>query len=132
MAFGLRPPKGIADLCGVWLNQVDQRIRSQICVGISASFWSIWLCKNDVTFDGKKIILLFAGYFQGNLLDTFLEHDAKEPQQTTTEVSVLHTRDHGYGDLRQARVVVFQEDRRIMLHLCFGSLFESCGLFLYA
>jgi hypothetical protein len=29
-------------------------------------------------------------------------------------------------------VVVFQEDRRIMLHLCFGSLFESCGLFLYA
>jgi hypothetical protein len=53
MAFGLRPPKDIADFCGVWLNQVDQRIRSQICVGISASFWSIWLCRNDVTFDGK-------------------------------------------------------------------------------
>jgi hypothetical protein len=55
MAFGLRPPKDIADLCGVWLNQVDQRIRSQICVGISAFFWFIWLCRNDVTFDGKKL-----------------------------------------------------------------------------
>jgi hypothetical protein len=54
MAFGLRPPKDIADLCGVWLNQVDQRIRSQICVGISAFFWSIW-CRNDVTFDGKRL-----------------------------------------------------------------------------
>jgi hypothetical protein len=55
MAFGLRPRKDIADLCGVWLNQVDQHIRSQICVGISAFFWSIWLCRNDVTFDGKRL-----------------------------------------------------------------------------
>jgi hypothetical protein len=38
MTFGLRPPKDIADLCGVWLNQVDQRIRSQICVVISVFF----------------------------------------------------------------------------------------------
>jgi hypothetical protein len=31
----------------------------------------------------------------------------KEAQQTTTEVGVSHTRDHSYGDLRQARVVIF-------------------------
>jgi hypothetical protein len=55
----------------------------------------------------EKIILLFAGYFQGNLLDTFLEHDAKEAQQTTTKVDVSHTGDHSYEDLRQARVAVF-------------------------
>jgi hypothetical protein len=36
MTFGLRPPKDIADFCGVWLSQVDQHIRSQICVEISA------------------------------------------------------------------------------------------------
>jgi hypothetical protein len=36
MEFGLQPPKDIIDLCGVLLNQVDQHMRSYICVGTSA------------------------------------------------------------------------------------------------
>jgi hypothetical protein len=58
-----------------------------------------------VTFD-KKIILLFAGYFQSNLLDTFLEHNAKGAKQTNTEVRLPLHRDHDYEDLRQAWAVV--------------------------
>jgi hypothetical protein len=41
----------------------------------------------------KKIILLFACYFQGNLLDSFLEHPAKGEQQITFEVGLSHIGD---------------------------------------
>jgi hypothetical protein len=75
-------------------------MRSLICVGTSAVLWSIWLCRNDVTFDKKKIILLFAGYFQGNLLDSFLEHPIKGEQQITCEVGLSHIGDYSYGGLR--------------------------------
>lgn len=57
-------------------------VRSLICVEASAILWYIWLCRNDVTFEKKKVILLFAGYFQGDLLDSFLEHPVKGEQQT--------------------------------------------------
>jgi hypothetical protein len=76
-------------------------------MGTSAILWSIWLCRNDVTFDKKKIILLFAGYFQGNLLDSFLEHLAKGVQQITFEVGTSHIGDFSYGGLHQTWVVVF-------------------------
>jgi hypothetical protein len=77
-------------------------MRSLICMGTSAILWSIWLCRNDVTFDKKKIILLFC-----NLLDSFLEHLAKGVQQITFEVGTSHIGDFSYGGLRQTWVVVF-------------------------
>jgi hypothetical protein len=43
-------------------------MRSLICMGTSAILWSIWLCRNDVTFDKKKIILLFCRLFSGQLI----------------------------------------------------------------
>jgi hypothetical protein len=46
-------------------------------MGRSTILWSIWIYRNDVIFNKKNIILLFADYFQGNLLDSFLEHSAK-------------------------------------------------------
>jgi hypothetical protein len=39
-------------------------------------FWSIWLRRKHVTFYIKKIILLFAYYFQSNIVDMFLEYPA--------------------------------------------------------
>jgi hypothetical protein len=30
-------------------------MRSLICMGTSAILWSIWLCRNDVTFDKKRL-----------------------------------------------------------------------------
>jgi hypothetical protein len=46
----------------------------------------------------KTTILLFAGCFQGNLLDPFLERPAKEEQQTFSEVGMSNDGDCGYGN----------------------------------
>jgi len=43
------------DLSGVCFQQTGQHMRSLICVGTSAILWSIWICRNDVTFDKKKL-----------------------------------------------------------------------------
>ena len=55
MAFGLQPPIDLEDISGVWFQQIGQHMRSLICVGTSAILWSIWLCRNDVTFDKKRL-----------------------------------------------------------------------------
>jgi hypothetical protein len=55
MSFGLQPPIDLEDLCGVWFQQTDQCMHSLICVGTSAILWSIWLCRNDVPFDKKRL-----------------------------------------------------------------------------
>ena len=56
-------------------------MRSIVCMRVSAILWSIWFCKNDVTFE-KKNILLLAGYFHGNLLDLFLKILQKESNRS--------------------------------------------------
>jgi hypothetical protein len=53
---------------------------------------AIWLCRNDAIFDKKRLLVL-AGYFQGYLLDSFLEHPAKGEQQITCEVGLSHIGD---------------------------------------
>lgn len=37
---------------------VDKSLLSLIIVGAAAVFWSIWLCRNDVVFDKKKVNLV--------------------------------------------------------------------------
>ena len=54
----------------------------------------------------KTTILLFIGCFQGNLLNPFLECPAKEERQTFSEVGMSHDGDRGYGNFRQAWMVV--------------------------
>ena len=56
MAFGLQPSIDLEDLSGVWFQQTGQHMHSLICVGTSVVLWSIWLCRNDVTFDKKNTI----------------------------------------------------------------------------
>ncbi|KQJ96815.1 hypothetical protein BRADI_3g27261v3, partial [Brachypodium distachyon] len=34
---------------------VDKTLRPLILVGATAVFWSIWLCRNDIVFDKKKM-----------------------------------------------------------------------------
>ena len=55
MAFGLQPPIDLEDLSGVCFQQTGQHMRSLICVGTSAILWSIWICRNDVTFEKKRL-----------------------------------------------------------------------------
>jgi hypothetical protein len=75
-AFGLQAPTNIADIYGVWLQQINLKMRPQVCVGVCAIFWYIWLCRNDAVFD-ENIIFLFAGYFHDHLLDAVLDHPSK-------------------------------------------------------
>ncbi|PNT67221.1 hypothetical protein BRADI_3g22914v3, partial [Brachypodium distachyon] len=34
---------------------VDKNLRPLILVGAATVFWSIWLCRNDIVFDRKKV-----------------------------------------------------------------------------
>jgi hypothetical protein len=38
-------------------------------VGLGIMFWSIWLSRNDIVFNKKTNLILYAGFVQGNLLD---------------------------------------------------------------
>jgi hypothetical protein len=60
-------------------------------------------------FDKKTTILLFAGCFQGNFLDLFLERPAKEERQTFSKVGKSHDGDCGYGNFRQPWMVVTEK-----------------------
>jgi hypothetical protein len=63
-AFGLRAPTNIADISGVCLQQINRKMRPQVCVGVCAIFWSIWLCRNDAVLMRKDYIIicrLFSG-----------------------------------------------------------------------
>ena len=55
---------------------------SLICVGTSAILWSIWLSRNDVTFDKKKIILLFHVIFRATYLTRLWNILQKENRST--------------------------------------------------
>ena len=56
MAFGLQAPIDLEDLSGVCFQQTGQHMRSLIREGTSVILWSVWLCRNDVTFDKKNTI----------------------------------------------------------------------------
>jgi hypothetical protein len=34
-----------------WLEGIDRKLKSQILVGASAIYWTIWLTRNDIVFD---------------------------------------------------------------------------------
>jgi len=78
-------------------------------MGSSAILWSIWLFRNEGIFDKKTTILLFAGCFQGNVLDPFLDRTAKEKRQTSSKVGMSHDGDFGYGNFCQAWMVVAEK-----------------------
>jgi hypothetical protein len=109
MAFNLEPPKDVTNLFRLWNVQIDQHLCSLICMGANAILWSIWLFRNEGIFDKKTTILLFAGCFQGNLLDPFLERLTKEEWQAFSEVGMWHDGDRDYGNFRQAWMVVAEK-----------------------
>jgi hypothetical protein len=57
--------------------------------------------KNDYT--------LICRLFQGSLLDPFLERPAEEERQTFSKVSMLLDGDCGYGNIRQAWMVIVEK-----------------------
>lgn len=54
IAFGIHLPTNVANLLGNWFYGVLPRLRAQILVGVAALCWAVWLCRNDVVFNGFK------------------------------------------------------------------------------
>ena len=53
VASNLYPPRSVANTFGNWLRGIDPTYRILIRVGAIAIIWSLWLCRNDMVFNGK-------------------------------------------------------------------------------
>jgi len=47
---------------GSWMSGLNKNLRSLSFLGAAATVWSLWLNRNDIVFEKKKILLSFAGY----------------------------------------------------------------------
>ena len=65
ISLGIQPPRNIANLLGNWLKGVQPRLRAQILVGVIALCWTVWLCQNDVVFNGSNDNFLLQVIFRG-------------------------------------------------------------------
>jgi hypothetical protein len=58
VASTLFPPRSITNICGNWLNGINDRFKKHIRVGAIAFIWSLWLCRNDKVFNNKNSSIL--------------------------------------------------------------------------
>jgi hypothetical protein len=61
VALGVSIPHRVSHLFGTWLEWISTMLKPIILLGTAVTIWSIWLCKNDLVFEKKKL-LFFAGY----------------------------------------------------------------------
>jgi hypothetical protein len=64
--FGLEFPVSINS---AWTLNMNSRTRKLVPVGIGTMLWSMWLSRNDIAFDKKTYLILYAGNIQGYILD---------------------------------------------------------------
>jgi hypothetical protein len=60
-----------------WLRGVNKDVKLLLLLGGAATCWSIWLSRNDIVFEKKKICLSCAGYLFGYPLATYLGYYAE-------------------------------------------------------
>jgi hypothetical protein len=53
MASNLYPPSSVVNMFDNWLRGIHNKFRILILVGALALIWSLWLCRNDLVFNGK-------------------------------------------------------------------------------
>lgn len=96
-------------LSGMWFQYIGQHMRSLVCVRVSAILWSIWFCKNDVTFDKNKIYSYLQVIFMAIFWTQFQNILQNGEQQITCEVGLSHIGDlaieifskHGWSFFRR-------------------------------
>lgn len=49
--FNVKPTTSIANLFGSWLNGIDRKSKELISIGVVATLWAIWNCRNDIIFN---------------------------------------------------------------------------------
>jgi exonuclease III len=64
-ATNLKQPRSIQHMFGNWLANQHKNIKPLIWVGVSAFFWAIWNCRNDVIFKKTKFISIMQVIFRG-------------------------------------------------------------------
>ena len=65
ISFGIHPPRNVASLLGNWLRGVQPKLKTQVFVGVAALCWAVWLCRNDVVFNGSNTNFLLQVIFRG-------------------------------------------------------------------
>ena len=54
IASNLYPPTCVTNIFGYWLDSTPNSFKMLIRVGAYALIWSLWLCRNDLIFNGKN------------------------------------------------------------------------------
>ena len=73
VATVLTKPCSVSDLFGGWLGGFSKELKPLLQLGAIATYWSLWLCINDISFEMKKKTCSFcAGYSFGHPMATYL------------------------------------------------------------
>ena len=63
-------------MCGSWLNGIYKEYKPLVLLGVTVLCWSVWLCRNAVVFDNKKIFI-FAGYLLNYALAPYMGYPSE-------------------------------------------------------
>lgn len=55
VASGIRPPHHVSHMFSGWLTGVQKDLQLYVLLGAAATCWSLWLCRNDMIFDSRKV-----------------------------------------------------------------------------
>jgi hypothetical protein len=60
-----------------WLRGVNKDVKLLLLLGGGTTCWSIWLSRNDIVFEKKKLCFSYVGYLFGYPLATYLGYSAE-------------------------------------------------------
>jgi hypothetical protein len=86
VASDLYHPHSVANIFGNWLHGIEHKFKILIRVGPLAVIWSLWLCRNDKVFNGKKSSLMWVMYRCTNTLHSWSSLQRVENRDLFTEV----------------------------------------------
>ena len=44
----------VSNMFGNWIQGISKDLKPLVLLGAAATYWSIWLCRNDIVFEKKK------------------------------------------------------------------------------
>jgi hypothetical protein len=63
VSTGLLPPRSVTNMFGSWLRRISVDIKPFVPLGATTFCWSMWLCRNDMVFEKRKLLLLLYRLF---------------------------------------------------------------------
>jgi hypothetical protein len=56
--YNIPPHTSFKNTFGNWLNRIDNITKARIWIGVSALYWSIWKCWNNIIFNNRESRIL--------------------------------------------------------------------------